>query len=942
MATVVAMPPVTPQARPSSSGLPLFGREAEVAMLHQLVARIPERGGTLVLRGDPGIGKSALLEEASAAAGAMGLSVLRTAGAQSETGLAFAGLYQLLRPVLTCLHRLPGPQRDALSAAFGALDVPAPDPFLIALAALNLLACAAERVSLLLVVDDAQWLDPPTASAVAFIARRVDAEPIGVLLALRDGMVSVLDGAELPELRLSGLGEQAARELVAASAEGLAPGLRRRVLEIAAGNPLALLELPGALRLDDARIDGLSRGPVSLTSRLERAFIQQVSGLPAQTRDLLLLAATDEHASAAELLAAASLLCEADVGLDASAPAEAAGLAGVVGGSVIFRHPLVRSAVYQSAGAVRQRQAHAALAAVLAGEPDRRLWHVAASTVGPDEFVAREVEALSARLAHRGAVGMAVAAARRAALLSTDPSRRCSRLLSASELALEAGDPGLLTQLVREAEQLNPDGEQRARLTWLQSISADSVPGGQGQTRALVEAAEVAADAGNSHLALHLLFGAAVRCWRSGLGEEIRDRVAVAVERQQVPATHPRRVVTLAMAGPVRWGPVVSQRLAAMEASGDELNADEVYLAGMAARAIGDHDAATRFLGNATTRLRAQGRLGMLVQVLVMRGWVAIAQGNWASADMLVDESGRLAEEVGQSWWGTGALIARATLRGLRGEAEPAELLIAEAEKTAIPQGLSDLMCMIAFARGVTWLSAGQPAGALDHLTRVFDRSDPAYHEAARFMSITYLADASSQSGQRHAAVPILAELERLAQRTPSPALNSGLVYARAVLAPDDEAERLYGVALRSDLRHHPFDRARLQLAYGAWLRRHRRVSESRAPLRAARQVFDALGCVPWAERACQELRASGEQCPGRVLTAHDLLSTQELQIAQMAATGMTNREIGQRLYLSPRTVGSHLYRLFPKLGVTSRNQLAGALNVHGPGGPVTGVALPG
>jgi len=909
------------------SGSPLFGREAEVAVLDQLVARLPERGGTLVVRGDPGIGKTALLAVASATAGANGVSVLYTAGAPSEIGLAFAGLQHLLSPVLTWLDHLPGPQRDALSAAFGALDVPVPDPFLIGLAALNLLARAAERGPVLLVVDDAQWLDPPTAAALAFIARRVDAEPIAVLFALRGGVASTLDGAGLPELHLRALSDEAADELVNASATDLTPGLRQRVLQVAAGNPLALLELPEALRADDAGIGALSPGTVSLTSRLERAFAQQVSSLPAPTRDLLLLAAADERASAAELLAAASFLRGAEVPLDASAPAEAAGLASIADGSITFRHPLVRSAIYQSAGAGRRRRAHAAMAAVLTGEPDRRLWHVAASTVGPDESVARDVESLSVRLARRGAVGVAIAAARRAAALSADSSRRCSRLLRAGELAFETGEPDLLRRLVREAEQLNPDGEQRARLTWLRSTFDDSVPGDQGQTQSLVDAAEVAADAGNSDLALHLLFGAAVRCWRSDLGEQLRDRVVVAVERLRVPQTHPRRVVILAMAGPVRWGSVVSERLAVIEASADELRADEAYLAGMAARAIGDHDLAARFLASATTQLRAQGRMGVLAQVLVMWGWVAIAQGSWTSAEMLVDESGRLAEEAGQSWWRTGSLIARATLRGLRGEAKAAERLVAEAEKTAIAQGLHDLMCMIAFARAVTWLGAGRPADALEHVTRVFDRNDPAFHEAARFMSITYLTDAAAQSGQQHVAAAILNELEALGQRTPSPTLHGGLVYARAVLAPDDEAERLYDAALRSDLRHHPFDHARLQLAYGSWLRRHRRVSESRAPLRTARQVFEALGCVPWGERARQELRASGEHSLERVPAARDQLTTQELQIAQMAATGMTNREIGQQLYLSPRTVGSHLYRLFPKLGVTSRGQLAGALD---------------
>jgi len=913
--------------RSGSSGARLFGREAETAMLEQLVARIPERGAALVLRGDPGIGKTALLAAASAAASSKGVSVLRTAGAQSETGLGFAGLHQLLRPVLARLDRLPGPQRDALSAAFGTIDVPAPDPFLIALAALNLLADAAEHLPLLLVIDEAHWLDPPTASVLAFIARRVEAEPIAVLFAVRDGAGSVVDNAGLPELCLGGLDDEAAGDLVDASAADLTPGLRRRVLQIAAGNPLALLELPAALRLDDARIDGLSPGTVPLTSRLERTFAGQLSGLPAQTRDLLLCAAADERASAAELLAAASLLCGTEVRLDALAPAEGAGLASITDGSIIFRHPLVRSALYQSASAGRRRQVHAALTAVLTEDPDRRLWHVAASTAEPDEIIAREIELLSVRLARRGAIGVAVAAARRAAALSADSARRCSRLLRAADLAFEAGEPDLLQRLVREAGQLNPDSEQRARLTWLRSTFADTVPGDQSQMRSLVDAAELAADTGNSDLALHLLFGAALRCWRSDLGEPARNRVAVAVERLPVPQTHPRRVVTLAMTGPVRWGPVVSERLAVIEASADELTADEAYLAGMAARAIGDHDAAARFLDSATTKLRAQGRLGALTQVLVMRGWVAIALGRWVSAEMLVDESGRLAGEVGQSWWRTGSLIASAALRGLRGETEIAERLVAEAEKTAIPQGLNDLICMIAFARGVTWLGAGRPAVALEHLTRVFDRNDPAFHEAARLMSITYLADAASQSGQRHVAVPVLDELQALAQRTPSPTLHAGLMYARPVLAPDDAAERLYDVALGSDLRHHPFDHARLQLAYGAWLRRRRRVSESRGPLRAARQVFDALGCVPWAERARQELRASGEQSRPRIPGARDQLSPQELQIAQLAADGLTNREIGQRLYLSHRTVGSHLYRIFPKLDITSRAQLAARLD---------------
>jgi DNA-binding CsgD family transcriptional regulator len=905
----------------------LSGRDGEVAILDQLVTRIPDRGGALVLRGDPGIGKTALLSVASAAATAKGISVLHTAGTQSEAGLAFAGLQQLLRPVTDGLDRLPEPQRGALAAALGMSGALAPDPFLIALAALNLLAYAAERRPLLLIADQAEWLDQPTARALAFIARRLDTEPIAILLAGRDGPASALDGAGLRQLRIGGLDDKAAAELLDRTAADLTRRLRRRILQIAAGNPLALLELPAALRLEPGRIDGPSSVSLSLTSRLERAFAEQASGLPAQTRDLLLVAAADERASAPELLAAASLLSGSEVSLAALGPAERAGLAGIVDGSVVFRHPLVHSAIYTAANAERRREAHVALAAAITSEPDRRLWHAAASTPGPDETIAGEVELLAVRLARRGAIGPAIAAARRAAALSADSARRCSRLLKAAELAFEAGEPDLLQLLADEAERLSPDSEQRARLTWLRSTFADAARDDPGQTRSLIEAAGDAADAGNSDLAVHLLFGAAVRCWRSHHEQQAGDRVADAVERLAVPKTHPRRIATLAMAGPVRWGRDVSERLTAIEGSAGTLTGEEEYLAGLAARAIGDHDVAARFLGSATAQLRAQGRLGVLVQVLVMRAWVAIAQGNWPAADLLVDESDRLAREVGQSWWQTGSLIARAILRGLRGDTAAAEQMVADADKTAIAQGLSDLNCMIAFTRGVIWLGTGRPAGALDHLTRAFDRTDRAFHEAARFMSITYLADAASQSGQRHVVAPILDELEQLARRTPSPTLHAGLVYARPVLAQDDDAEQLYDIALKGDLRYQPFDHARLQLAYGAWLRRQRRVSESRAPLRAARQVFDALACVPWGERARQELRASGEQSQDRVPAARDRLSAQELQIAQMAATGMTNPEIAQQLYLSPRTVSSHLYRLFPKLGITSRSQLAGAID---------------
>jgi ATP/maltotriose-dependent transcriptional regulator MalT len=350
----------------------------------------------------------------------------------------------------------------------------------------------------------------------------------------------------------------------------------------------------------------------------------------------------------------------------------------------------------------------------------------------------------------------------------------------------------------------------------------------------------------------------------------------------------------------------------------------------MAAHAVGDYERASQMFDRAIPQLRAQGRLALLAQVLTMRAWGAIPLGDWSSAGSLADEGERLGRETVQPIWVAGALIARALLAGVHGDAELAESLLGEAEEITVPRRLGDLLCVGALARGVTALAAGRYEDGFDQLRRMFDPRDPAFHAADRFMGIGSLADAAVQSGHRAVAATILSELEPLATLTPSPALRFGILYARAILADDNDAEGLYIEALASELGAWPFLRARVQLGYGAWLRRSRRIAESRAPLRAARDTFDALGTDRWAERARQELRASGERSRRRIPETRDELTPQELQIATLAASGLSNRDIGQQLYLSPRTVASHLYRLFPKLGITSRSQLAGALRIDG------------
>jgi len=399
----------------------LYGRDHELGLLTDLLSR--DAGGALIIRGEPGIGKSALLAAVIARAREQGALVLTAVGVQSEARLGFAGLHQLLRPVLHLAERLPAPQRAALLGAFGMSEGAVPEIFLIGLATLGVIGDAADTSPVLVVADDAQWLDEPSRAVLAFVARRLAAEPALMLVAAREGLASPFDEAALPELRLSGLTEAAARDLLASRAPGLEPVLRERLIEDAAGNPLALVELPDVLCTGRAD-EGLPWPRLPLTARLERAFAAQGSGLPAAARSVLLVAAADEGDVLQEILDAASVIEGTRVTADAMAPAVAARLVTVSHSRLVFRHPLVRSATYQAASPSHRRAAHAALAEVLADQPDRRVWHRAAATLGPDEQVAAELDEAAARAGRRGAARVAIDALTGAAELSMSPASR--------------------------------------------------------------------------------------------------------------------------------------------------------------------------------------------------------------------------------------------------------------------------------------------------------------------------------------------------------------------------------------------------------------------------------------------------------------------------------------------------------------------------------------
>jgi DNA-binding CsgD family transcriptional regulator len=902
---------------------PLVGRGAELAVLRERIDSIRDAGGAIVVRGEAGIGKSALLREAGRLATAAGLRVLTTAGVESETQVAFSGLDQLMRPVLGEVGILPGPQRRALLAAIGRTDAAAPDLFLIALATLNLLGEAATRAPILLLVEDAHWLDRASADVLGFVARRLDFEPVVLLAAMRDGLGGAFNDAGLAELTLGPLDDAAAATLLDARAPDLQPAVRERVLGEAAGNPLALVELPIVMgHLGDG---AASAAWLPLTTRLEQAFAARVSGLSTTTRLLLLAAALNDRGVLAETLAAAAIVGGVAPSADDLTPAVGARLVEVNGPTVSFRHPLMRSAVAQRSSVGQRQLVHAAFAQVLAGDADRRVWHLAAAATGPDEGVASELEAAAGRARRRGGVEAAVAALDRAAGLSEDRTREGERLLRAAELAFELGRHDLVSGLLRRGAAIELSQRQRSRMVWIRERFDDGIRDVAAGVRSLVDLGGLAAADGDTGLALKLLWGAALRCFWTEPGQVERDAVVVAAERLPVDARDGRLLAILAFAAPIERGAVVIDRLRWL--------ATHPSRRGRAARRadaallVGAFDLAAGFCSTAIAELRAEGRLGLVARCLAAQAWSEAHLGDLSVAIPAAEEAARLSRESKQPIMQATAQVTQAMLAALRGEHDHAAALAAEAERQALPVTARPVLASVQHARGLAALGAGRNAEAYEQLRRMYDPADPAYHVALRCYAVGDLSEAAVHAGHGAAVDRGVTEMEAVASTTPSPALHVGLRYARALLADDGDAQALFEAALGADLARWPFARARVQLAYGGWLRRQRRAADSRGYLRAARDTFDALGTIPWGDRARQELRASGETSRRRNPDVRDQLTPQELQIAQMAAEGLTNREIGHKLYLSHRTISSHLHRIFPKLGVTSRSALRAALH---------------
>jgi DNA-binding CsgD family transcriptional regulator len=897
----------------------LVGRESEVVQLSGVLDGASEHGSVVLIRGAAGIGKTSLLGAAIADARSRGFHVLTMTGIESEAHLPYAGLHQLLHPVIAHVENLPPPQRSALKTALGTTADEAPEVFLVALAALNLIEDVAGDRPIVLAADDIQWLDVPTTAVLTFIARRVEPTNIVVLAAIRDGYDSLLVAVRVPELRLDALDEAASRELLDAVAPGLARPVRQRVLDEAEGNPLALIELPRALAQPRHAADP----SLPLTDRLERAFSAQAASLPETTQSALLLAALDESPSLPEVLAATRLFLKTESDVDVLMPALDAALITLDEDQVRFRHPLIRSALEQAAPPGRRRDGHRAMAAVIA-DPDRRAWHRAASVMGTDDEAAAELEATAARAKGRGATAIALRALELAANLSSDTSIRARRLLAAAEIALQLGQSATVGRMLDAAAKLPLTFNDHASMTWLRETFNEVVPVDVSAVVDLVKVARAMAAGGDRHLALNLLRVAALRFWYVEPGQAARESVVRAVEEIESGESDVQALEILSLASPIDAGARVADRVAKL-ALADDGDATRTMMLGNAAYVVGDPDRAIALLQRADPGLRAQGKLGLLAQLLDTRSRAEIQVGQFSDAARDAEEAYGLLVETGKPIWVMGIKIALALLAGVRGEELLAEQLCAEAEAGVLPLRHRTNLAILAHARGLTAMTAGRHSDAFDHFARMFDPDDVAFDELKSYAAAGYVIECAVRADRIEEAHRIMIRLETLGKRTPSAVLHVGLRYARAALADESSAETLYDIALRAEPKW-PFDYARVQMAYGRWLRRKRRMIESRPYFRTARDTFEILGVHPWADMARAELRASGERITEPTKARQHALSPQELQVAQMAASGLSNREIGDRLFLSHRTVGAHLYRIYPKLGISSRSELAPAL----------------
>jgi DNA-binding CsgD family transcriptional regulator len=899
----------------------LRGRRSECAVLEEMIAAVRAgEGRSLVVRGDAGVGKTALLEYAANAAS--GLRVLHAAGVESEMELAFAALHQVCTPMLDRMDRLPGPQRDALAVAFGLRSGNPPDRFLVGLAVLSLLSELAEEGPLLCVVDDAQWLDRASAQVLGVVARRLLAEPVAVLFATRQAGTEL---RSLPELEVLGLSTGDARALLDSVVRFvLDERVRDRIVAETGGNPLALLELPRGLTVAQLAGGFGLPGAQVLSGRIEDSFSARIQGLTEETRLLLLVAAAESVGDPLLVWRAAELL---GVGVPAATGAATEQLL-VIGDRVTFRHPLVRSAVYRSASPQDRRAVHLALAKVTDAEvdPDRRAWHLAAAAPGPDEGVAAELERSSGRAQARGGLAAAAAFLQRSVALTGEFARRADRALAAAQVSLHAGEFESALGLVATAEAGALDEFQRARANLLRGQIAFASGHGSDAPPLLLKAAKQLEPV-NLELARETYldaWGAALFAGRLATAGSLLEASRAA--RALPPAEAPRPsdllldgLATLMTEGRTAAAPMLRRATSAF--AGKDVSAQDNFrwgwLTTVPSNVLWDDDSWHAINVRQLQFARNAGALARLPIDLTALAILVAWRGDLTKAATVIAEIDAVTEATETRIAPYGAML----LAALRGRAAEASPLIASAVKNAAAGGQGIGVQYARWATAILFNGLGRYEQALTAGRQASEDTPELFLSA---WALPELIEAGVRTGERQFAADAL---ERLVEATTAAGTDWALgieARSRALLSDDETAESSYLEAINrlQRTRIRP-ELARAHLLYGEWLRRRRRRIDARGQLRTAHDMLLAMGLEAFAERARRELLSTGETVRKRkVGTKHDELTPQEKQIALLARDGLSNPEVGARLFLSPRTVEWHLRKVFAKLAISSRKEL--------------------
>ncbi len=917
-------------------GKRLRGRAAECEALRALISTVQSGSHqVLVLRGEAGVGKTALLGYVSELA--TDFRCVQVAGVESDMELAFAGLQQLCAPLMERFDELPEPQREALNVAFGRGVGPTPDRFLVGLAVLSLMAAATNDQPLLCIIDDAQWLDQVSVQTLAFVARRLLAEPVAVLFAARDNGAEALAG--LPEITISGLSDREARELLYSVIPGrIDERVRDRIVAETRGIPLALLEVPRNLSAAELASGFGNLAVHRSAGQLEESFVQRIRSLPADTQRLLLVAAAEPVGDAALFLRAAANL---GIPVDALAPAEAAGVI-EFGPRMHFHHPLVRSATYRAADLPDRRAIHQVLADVTdpKTDPDRRAWHAANAAAGPDEAVAVELETSAARAQSRGGIAAAAAFLERATTLTSDPARRASRAIAAAQAKGDAAAPvaaydllaaaelGPLsdlqraqvarlraqmdfarnrggatgpsalaepaTQLLSAAKRLETLDDELARETYLEALAATMYAGRLAEPDALANAAETARGAvgrvSKLRQPMDLLLGALTSriVGDASHGKNLM-RAALELICAQTKQNDSQALRWMSLAFPV-----------VQETAAAELWDDTIY-----------RQLATDIVRHA----REMGALAIIPRALAYRARAHLLAGEFATAATLIEEAASITAATGYVPFKYDLLL----LAAWRGSPADAVGLIEAATAEGTARGEGRLLGLAGYTAAVLYNGLGRYEEAFAAAREACEHEDLGFYG----WCLIELIEAATHAGEQQMATVAIRQLEERAGASETDWGLGVLASMRALLAEDQLADSLFSEGIerlqRTGIVVHL---ARAHLRYGEWLRRINRRLDARRHLTEAHTMFTRMGATAFAERARRELVAIGEKVRKQPVASGDELTAQEAQIARLAAEGLTNQEIGAQLFISTHTVEWHLRKVFVKLGISSRRQL--------------------